>query len=261
MAYLKYGCADCGEYAFVTNCREGDVTCTSCGLVQEECMLMEDIYYNQNQDVAMLSDTKTESNVTLPTTIERLFDTSILAFGLDETSEILQASKDMFRDVKEQYMFKGARATAVVACCVYIAFKLANRKRVARDASEVCKQLGIETSLFAKCMKDVVSLLPKIGAKLQQVTEDDSIIRQIQMVQQIPHEMIYKLTTVVRHLDQKRIERNLMMGTAPMITNAVLIFVGAKRLDIKLKKTQFLTYGWVSRATLDKHMKDIVKIS
>lgn len=257
MAYLKYGCGDCGEYTFATNCREGDVTCTSCGLVQEESMLMDDFYYNQNQDVAMLNDTK----ATLPTTIERLFDTSILAFGLDETSEVLQASKDMFRDVKEQYMFKNARATAVVACCVYLAFKLANRKRVARDASEVCKQLGIDTCLFAKCMKDVLSFLPKIVAKLQQVTENDSIIRQIQVVQEVPQEMIHKLMTVVQHLDQKRIERNLMMGTAPMITNAVLIFVGANRLGIKLKKTQFLTYGWVSRATLDKHMKDIAKIS
>lgn len=209
----------------------------------------------------MLSDTMTKSKVTLPTTIERLFDTNILAFGLDETTEVLQVSKDIFREVKEKYIFKGSRATAVVACCVYIAFKLTKRKRVARDASEVCKQLGIETCLFAKCMKDVVSLLPKIAAKLQQVTENDSIIRQIQAVQEVPQDMIYKLTTVIQHLDQKRIERNLMMGTAPMIANAVLIFVGAKRLGIKVKKTQFLSYGWVSRATLDKHIKDIVKIS
>ena len=249
----------------MTNYCEGDVTCTECGLVQEESLLMEDAFYNfteakDRDHISMLAMIE-HSNLSKPLarTLEELLTTYVAAFGLDDSAEVYKVAKDIFRQIKDKYSFKGARISVVVACCVYIAFKLANRTRVARDAAEICTQLKIDSGLFAKVMKEVLRLLPSIEARLKQVTENDSIVRQIQLVKEIPLEKVHKLTAIVQELDALRIKQNLMMGTSPMITNAVLIFVGAKRIGISLKKKEFLSYGWVSRATMDKHIKSMMR--
>jgi transcription initiation factor TFIIIB Brf1 subunit/transcription initiation factor TFIIB len=265
MAYYKNGCNDCGGFSFVTNYSEGDVTCIECGLVQEESMLMDDAYYNFTQNnkeyiCTMKPLETTKLSKPMKQTLEDLLSTYLAAFGLDESAEVYKVAKDIFQQVKDKYCFKGSRIHTVVACCVYIAFKLANRSRVARDAAEICAKLGIESSLFAKIMKEVLRLLPKTEASLKQVTENDSIVRQIQIMKEIPLEKVHKLASVVQELDSLRLKHHLMMGTSPMITNAVLIFIAARQLRIPLKKPAFLSYGWVSRATVDKHLKCMMKI-
>lgn len=256
----------------MTNYSEGDVTCTECGLVQEQSLLMDDAFYNFTQrdkeqytspaTVSNTIDTIESSKLSKPLarTLEELLTMYVAAFGLDENAEIYRVAKDIFRKIKDKYSFKGARINVVVACCVYIAFKLANRTRIARDAAEVCTQLKVDSGLFAKVMKEVLRLLPAIEVRLKQVTENDSIVRQIQLVNEIPLDKVHKLTSVVQELDALRTKHNLMMGTSPMITNAVLIFIGARQLGISLKKTRFLSYGWVSRATIDKHIKSMMRI-
>lgn len=250
----------------MTNYSEGDVTCTECGLVQEASILMDDIYYNFTQKdkdhITTLQplDPSMKISKQVKQTLEDLLSKYVAAFGLDSSTEVYEVAKDIFYQVKDQYCFKGSRMRIAMACCLYIAFKLANRSRVARDASEVCTRLNLESSLFSKVMKEVLRFLPKVEATLKQVTENDSIVRQIQLVNEIPLDKVHKLASVVMELDALRIKHNLMMGTSPMIINAVLIFLGAKQLGIKIKKTLFLSYGWVSRATIDKHLNSMMRI-
>lgn len=263
MAYYKNGCMDCGGFSFVTNYSEGDVTCTECGLVQEASMLMDDVYYNfTHKDKEYASTLRYADTTSKPMkqTLEDLLSNYVAAFGLDSSAEVYRVAKDIFNEVKDKYCFKGWRIQIALACCLYIAFKLANRSRVARDAAEICARLGIESVVFSKIMKEVLRLLPKVEASLKQVTENDSIVRQIQLVKEIPLDRIHKLASVVQELDVLRLKHDLMMGTSPMITNAVLIFLGAKKLGVRLKKTIFLSYGWVSRATIDKHLKSMMRI-
>lgn len=253
MAYYNTGCGDCGGFRFVTNSHDGDVTCTGCGLVQEQRLLMDDGFHNQS-----VMD-ETSGQVALPaiSNIDHRLGEYIASFGVSNVSSFLTVAKDVYTRVKDKYAFRGLRLNAIMACCVYISFKLVNTNRIARDASEVCKRLGVDNKVFAKAMKDVIELCPMLEAKMKRVKEDDSVIRQLQEVIEVDANQVHKLAALVGVLDEIRSKNNIMMGTSPMIVNAILIFVAAANMGIKINKTCYLTHGWVSRATLDKHVHTI----
>lgn len=254
MAYYKSGCGDCGGFLFVTNSRDGDVTCTGCGLVQEQRMLMDEGFYNYS------ALDETGGHVAPPTTLnntdQRLGD-YIAAFGVSNVSSFITVAKDVFTrftQATDKSSFRGLRLNAVMACCVYVSFKLVNTNRIARDASEVCKRLGIDKEMFNKAMKDLVDVCPMLASKMKRANGDDTVIRQLQDVVEVDASQVHKLASLVAVLDELRKKHDIMMGTSPMIVNAVLIFAAAARMGIKISKSRFVTYGWVSRATLDKHI-------
>ena len=89
------------------------------------------------------------------------------------------------------------------------------------------------------------------------VTEEDTLIRQIQMIPNLDHKHTYKIARMVKELDRLRIAQRLLVATPPTIVNAVLIFVASEKIEISLDKNSFVSLGWLSRATLDKHAKVI----
>jgi hypothetical protein len=104
-------------------------------------------------------------------------------------------------------------------------------------------------------------LFPEINNKMKTISEKDSIIRQIAQVEDIPMDKVQSVMKQVRILDAKRKKKCLMLGSPPLIVNAILIYVAAIKIhEIKINKTRYVEIGWVSRATLDKYVKVVMKI-
>ncbi len=230
-------CPDCGGTDFVIHYAEGDVICRGCGLVVQDHITVDDgswvgepIYnYNPNS---------------LPAEVKAV----LMQLGLDH---LIEETRNIFFHVTSKYNFRGERNRVCEACCVYIATR---RARHGRDANEICTILGISTSAFQKALKTIYSLCPDLS-QCKILTEEDTLIRQIQMVPNLDDKHTHKVACLVKELDRLRSAQRLLIATPPMIVNAILIFVAAEKLGISIDKQDFVSLGWLSRATLDKHVK------
>lgn len=226
----------------MTHYAEGDVVCRGCGLVVEDHMLVADPAHAH--EPMQPEPEPCKANVELKS--------MLLQLDMDHTYDEACA---ILTEVTSKYSFRGERSRVCTACCVYItAQRHATRQRQGRDAAEVCASLGVDASSFHKTLKAIYALCPRLSCT-KTLTEDDTIIRQIQVIPDFDDKHTHRVLRVVKELDSVRRAHKLLLATPPMIVNAVLIFVAADKLGIGLDKRGFLSLGWLSRATLDKHAK------
>ncbi len=239
MATNQDQCPDCGGADFVTNYAEGDVICRGCGLVVQDHITMDDGSWVGEPIYPTAAPTR-------PTELKAV----LMQLGLDH---LYEDTRNVLSHVASKYSFRGERQRVCEACCVYIATR---RARNGRDANEICAGLGVSATAFQKILKTIYSFCPELS-QCKTLTEEDTLIRQIQSVPNIDHKHVHKIARLVKELDRLRAAQRLMVATPPMIVNAVLIFVVTEKLGLGLDKQAFVSLGWLSRATLDKHAKVI----
>jgi transcription initiation factor TFIIIB Brf1 subunit/transcription initiation factor TFIIB len=223
----------------VTNYAEGDVICRGCGLVVQDHIFVDDgSWVGEPINTPHASPTTELKGALMQLGLDHLYD---------EACNILS-------QVTSKYNFRGERHRVCEACCVYIA---ARRDRRGRDANEICTNLGVNTAAFQKALKTIYSFCPELSTQCKILTEEDTLVRQIQSIPNLDHKYTFKVARLVKELDRLRTAQRLLIATPPMIVNAVLIFVAAEKLGVGLDKQGFVSLGWLSRATLDKHAKVI----
>lgn len=244
-------CQDCGGCNFVIVYREGDEVCRDCGLVRSSHLLAVDETYTSYE---VYNDTPDSPVGAKYDAIDNIMD----KLGLENVKIINTVARSLLDTAKSKHHFRDNKLFIVSACCVYIACQTADKERLNRSSQEITSRLGIDTTTFSKTVKHIQLLTKSATANV--ATEDDSLIRQIQQVHDVPMKMLYRVANWIRDKDRRRRDLGLLLGTSPMITNAVLIYACLLDFKIKVSKSSICKYGWVSRATLDKHLKTLKHI-
>jgi transcription initiation factor TFIIIB Brf1 subunit/transcription initiation factor TFIIB len=157
--------------------------------------------------------------------------------------------------IKDRRSFRGTPNKAVIACCVYITCIKQGCSGVARSASEIYGALGLDGHAFSRALKIIYDMFPEVTQSCMPVRENDSIIRQLRRLD-LPNECVWKVARVVRKYDEERIHQSLMLGSPPLVINAVLIYIAMEDLSINtVKKAEYVKIMCISRATLDKYTK------
>ena len=252
MSFYRTGCTDCGSFNFVTVYCEGDIVCTGCGLVQAGCIVEDRAFYNPNclssgapVDAVQLKQYNAEIDNKL----------KYFASHLRLNEHIEAEANTIFKAVRDKYSFRGAPLNCAIVGSIYIACNVQNTVGVSRDTKELCTAIGIDVQAFHKVLKHMYELLPEVHAQMQSVKEGDTLTRQIQSIDSIPLERTIEVAKEVRRLDSIRRNKLLLMGSPPVVVNAVLVFVACLTLKLKLHKTTYVAEVKVSRATLDKYVR------
>lgn len=257
MSHQPNECSDCRSHQFVTNYREGDIICTNCGLVQQERILVDDVFYNptsyDENNILQEDFSLSESPVTK---IKEVFGSCLTVPTIVEE----EASR-FLKDILRMYRFKGQPLRAAVACSVYISFNNQTSSIFKRDAKEIYKPLGIDAQVFNKTLRQIYKLLPNIkNSSIQDQSNSSSLIRQIQKSSSIAPYQKWDIAKEVHKLERYKNANNVMLGSPPHVVNVVLIFVACNKLNISLDKALYVEEMKICRATLDKHVKTFVNI-
>jgi len=249
MSHFHTGCPDCGGFSFVDVHHEGDTVCTNCGLVVQERNIEDSIFYNQHSfddhEELTSHEPKTrnfESDKKLRMFVNTLFLPDIVE----------KNANDLFQKIRALHAFRGQPLQAIMACTIYMS---CNLLQMSRDAKEIYEPLGINLHVFHKALKNIYELLPEVNMQMKRIQEDDIIVRQVQQL--VPNEKKWTVIRLVKHLDGKRKDKSILMGSPPSVVNAILIFIACEKLKININKTEYLLQARVSRATLDKHTRTI----
>jgi transcription initiation factor TFIIIB Brf1 subunit/transcription initiation factor TFIIB len=259
MAHYQTGCPDCNGFFFVDDYHSGDTICKNCGLVVSERMIMDDISYYPAFDGEGPSfehnESLAHSDKYNNPKIKSMLKRCISVLGFCESVE--DVARDIFLDVCSKQIFRGHPLKAIMAASIYISCLLRERNGLRRDAREIYNSLKIDRLVFFKGLKTIYKIRNDLYVKISSVQENDTLYRQIATIDDIPNDLYMAIKTKVMVYDDLRKKKGLLMGSPPVIVNAVLIFVACESQGLKMNKTKYLQYGWVSRATLDKHARAI----
>lgn len=252
MSFYKHGCSDCHGFSFVTNYAEGDVVCTTCGLIQQGCITVDTYFYNPSSNAY---------TALVDVFLEKQFNADIdgklkhVVSRIQLSDHLANEANQVFNMVREKYSFRGAPLNAAIVSAIYIACNIQHTNGISRDAKELCIATGVDFQIFSKVLKHIYELLPEIHHQMQSIKESDTLTRQIQSILIIPDNMAFDVSKEVKKLDTIRKNKLLLMGSPPNVVNAVLIYVACNVLNIKIHKTTYVTQVNISRATLDKYFK------
>lgn len=245
MIYQIKSCQDCTSIDFVTNYREGDVTCRNCGLIQQERILVDEIFYNQ---------TSYEENNILHSENDNITIHQLIGDLLVIPQIIEEESSKLLKSILIKYRFKGQPLKAAVACCIYISFNNQGSSIFQRDAKEIYKPLQIEPHVFNKTLRQIYKIIP-IVKKANVLQSNNSLMRQIQSCSGITKSKRWDIAKEVRRLESYKTTNHLLLGSPPSVVNIIVIFVACVKMNIQIDKTSYIEEMKISRATLDKHIK------
>lgn len=159
-------CPDCGPSAFVVVCDSaGDTTCTECGLVLGERMILQD--YDNNKSWCfdthtapnVVADAYAPSHATAATvsgavpvanhTCHKLLDRALTQLHLNETN-VDKLAKRLWAENARRC---DARNSSAIACCIYKACMMMNSEKTPRAAKEICRVLVVDFKQFVKTWK------------------------------------------------------------------------------------------------------------
>lgn len=243
-------CPSCGSHNIVDD-RMGDRTCTGCGLVLEERLIMDDIEYNwswcHDSHAALPGSWSHEAPPVLDVMLARL--------QLDSTA-VATSAFAIYNQMKEHHQFRGSMLNAVFAACIYMGCLTNNQGRVPRAAHEIYEMFCIDSKQFYKAFKEIQSIVPRITTE-NRFTEDDGMIRQLEQLASVPINGLHDIARRMTFYNSKRKDMKYMLATPPTTINAVLIALACEDLGIPLNRNEMIKRKWTSEVTLKKHVKMI----
>ena len=284
MDFIK-PCEHCGSDNHVVDYAHGDTVCRDCGTVMDERLMMFDVdsntsWCNDTHNFYYADDGSAKAAHQPPSAVAagagaissappvsasaadpnsnagKVLDTILRSLHMQD-SFIAQHAHELRARIMSAHCFKGRPMVAAMACCVYLACKDSKQMRIPRSATEIIERLGLEAKVFHKVLKDINNMMPTCTEPQQHVSEHDTVIRQMQQLEDIPDAMYFPLARRIQAMDDIRKEKKYMIVSAPTIVNAVLILLACEEQDIKIDKNKMVSLGWISTATLKKHTKTI----
>jgi transcription initiation factor TFIIIB Brf1 subunit/transcription initiation factor TFIIB len=265
-------CNWCGSHKFVFDYGAGDKTCTECGTVAEERMMMDDYFYNVTwckdshclpaQSFENVPPTSHHKNKHLftdssPSKAVMQLDMMLAHLHMDNTI-IAESAHALHKAVKERYSFRCNMLTASLACCIYLACMQTKTERISRGACEIYDKFKIDCKAFYRALKEIQDVVPKDASVADhRFSEKDGIIRQLERLESVPLERIHEVALRVAFYNSIRKDMRYMMATPPTTINAVLILLACEDLGIRVEKKKITQMKWASIVTLKKHIKHI----
>lgn len=250
-------CYECGSMDIVEDRREGDTICRHCGLVLSERNIETTVFYNPTffEDHEVYNVPLKEHKRMIDETLEQC----IVHLNLSDI--IKEESSKLYDRIKENGgNFRGENLYGIIGGTIYISCnKFASRG--IRNSKEIYEPLGVDITIFNKCLRWIYKLLPDVQQSMTIVHEDDTLMRQIRKVLiDTEYSIVSSIYKDVINLDKKRKERRILIGSTPYIINCVMIYIACEKNGLKLNKKEYVQVSKISRATLDKHYEKMREI-
>lgn len=210
---------------------------------------MDDFFYN----ITSSEDHEQEPVHDKPTdTVTARF--RVMCTHLAVPTNIERSASVIFQEVVSIQKFRGEPLLAMMGSSLYVAFNL---QGFSRDAKELCTPLGIDYHVFTRTLKVMYEILPDIARRMSIISQDDSVLRQVQSITDIPLTRTWEVIKEVRVLESVRKAHKILLGSPPAIINAILIYKACTNLGMSLNKCKYVDDAQISRATLEKHLKHL----
>eukprot|EP00873_Tetraselmis_striata_P026967 jgi/Tetstr1/447231/TSEL_034668.t1 len=216
-------CPECFHTGFVENYAQGDVVCTSCGLIVESCIPEREPYL-PNSTVADVrpAPTRCRFSRTSEKSIAELCERA----GLGSVHVVAQTIWNIARESPGFKVRKGKNAQGYVAAVIFHACKLSG---VPRTPKEMCGLLGANLHSMRRMVKDVQSAADKVTVyKSYSFSSPDPV--------SILHRYLYKL-------DLSKDDQALLKDCARRIWEAHKVKLRTLEVDSVIAGMLYFMYG------------------
>lgn len=242
-------CKDCNSTKLVICRQDGDIVCTSCGLVQEAHVMDDTLYGNttyDDKDICTTHYEKLNTNQNIKYTIKDMFNKASAHILGDEFSNIINDACALYTSVSQIHRVKQNKALCC-ACFLYACKKINTEV----EPSKVYTFFGVRMWLHYSKLIILIEQSMKYGNKFSKA--NSSMLKR--MVYDCPNLNQQQAWNVIKVATQLYEKIQCMTSNVKMSKmNACLIYISClinKYDDVTL---QFVSKFYnVSIATLKKH--------
>lgn len=237
----KYYCP-CDKKFIVIDEQSGDIICSNCGIVKDECIMLYQDNYDDDDNIVIHESSKDEyfENKVISTTISKsmglmtkihaqqtidqkqLFrskefeEIDVLCERLNTTEHISKDAKHLFHKLCAKKIFRGPNRKAMMACCI---MQSLGNNGIIRDISEICSACSLHKSLLTKSIP-----LYEKQQKTKIIRENNSseVYRYLQKMN-IPTKDIYSISNRIIKQQQDMMKQSMYQGKSPKILLAIIL--------------------------------------
>jgi transcription initiation factor TFIIIB Brf1 subunit/transcription initiation factor TFIIB len=255
MSYYDLKCSDCNSNKIYEI--KGEVLCNNCGLVLYDYVYQaEEIIYDNNYDIydniPILNEVKVSSKIEVDIK-------NICMNHLKMTDELFNSTLELFKDVKQDNIFKGEHLNGYIAGCIYYTYKLFN---ISKQKNDIICYFNLSLNKFNVCCNEIMELLskkPYFSRLLKETSPEDLLVQMVYKIDSLCNkewDVIKGARRIINKLN-KSIEFN---NLKPSKINATIIYIVCKILKIKIMKKNISNALDVSIVTMVKHEKIIQEL-
>lgn len=254
MNYYNLKCSDCNSDKVYEI--KGEMLCTNCGLVLYDYVYQDEILYDENYDIydniPILNEIKVSTKITLD-----LKNICINHFEMSDN--LFNSTLELFKDVKQNNIFKGEHLNGYLAGCIYYTYKLFN---ISKQKNDIIRYFNISLNKFNICCNEIIEILankPYFSKLLKETLAEDllsQMVYKIDILYNKEWEVIKKAKKIINKLNNNNEFKNLK----PSKINATIIYIACKLLKIKIMKKNISNILDVSIVTMVKHEKIIQEL-
>lgn len=249
MSYCNINCNDCNsDKVYEIN---GEILCTDCGLVLFGSVCQEDIIYNHNYDIY-------DSEIKVNTKIE--FDLKNICINHFQMSDnMFSSTLELFKDVKQDNIFKGEHLNGYLAGCIYYTYKFFN---ISKQKNDIICYFNLSLNKFNICCNEIIEILsnkPYFTKLLKETSPEDILVQMVYKIQSL-HNKEWDVIKSSKKIINKLNKSNEFKNLKPSKINATIIYITCKLLKIKIMKKDISNVLDVSIVTMVKHEKIIQEL-
>jgi transcription initiation factor TFIIIB Brf1 subunit/transcription initiation factor TFIIB len=251
MSYYDLKCSDCHSNKVYEI--KGEVLCTNCGLVIYDSVYQDEVIYDTNYDV--YDNIPIFNEIKVSTKIE--IDLKNICMNHFEMSDdLFNSTLELFKDVKQNNIFKGEHLNGYLAGCIYYTYKLFN---ISKQKNDIMCYFNIPLNKFNICCNEIIGILsnkPYFSRLLKETFAEDLLVQMVYKINSLCNkewEVIKGARKIINKLNKNIEFKNLK----PSKINATIIYIACKLLKIKIMKKEISNVLDVSIVTMVKHEKII----
>ena len=254
MNYHNLKCSGCNSNKVYEI--KGEVLCTNCGLVLYDYVYQDEVLYDENYDIydniPIFNEVKISTKITLD-----LKNICINHFEMSDN--LFNSTLELFKDVKQNNIFKGEHLNGYLAGCIYYTYKLFN---ISKQKNDIIHYFNISLNKFNICCNEIIQILahkPYFSKLLKETFAEDllsQMVYKIDLLYNKEWEVIKKAKKIINKLNNNNEFKNLK----PSKINATIIYIACKLLKIKIMKKNISNVLDVSIVTMVKHEKIIQEL-
>lgn len=251
MNYHNLKCSDCNSNKVYEI--KGEVLCTNCGLVLYDYVYQDEVLYDDNYDIydniPIFNEIKVSTKIVL--------DLKNICMNHFEMSDnLFNSTLELFKDVKQNNIFKGEHLNGYLAGCIFYTYKLFN---ISKQKNDIIRYFNISLNKFNICCNEIIEIVankPYFSKLVKETFAEDLLAQMVYKIDSLCNkewEVIKKAKKIINKLNKINEFKNLK----PSKINATIIYIACKLLKIKIMKKNISNVLDVSVVTMVKHEKII----
>jgi transcription initiation factor TFIIB len=257
-------CPECRGRNVATDSFTGSVLCTDCGRVIETCSMIFDHAAaseidNESDDIGtVISGHLHKYQQHMDYRQRALYavfaDMSKICGEMRLPETVISQAKEMYRDLKEARISRGAVHKALIASCVYYACKVQRQEGLSRSRAAIGAAFGVDEkamSVACKLFKDVTKDKSYHAACFDTMHTTD-IVHRVMGSFQFQRDTRMRVMRSVRNLDDAVRASGVLDGKSPCSILAAILCVVFEKMKIDVPKKIVAERCDTSVVTLNK---------